>query len=57
MTTTSDVPRCEECREPAAGEATARELMDTPETAWILCVRCHRSLAGMRRVGALRRFK
>lgn len=47
---------CDECAAPAAGTATAKELMDAPERPWNLCERCWRSLSGMRRVGPLRRF-
>jgi hypothetical protein len=52
----TDAVTCNECGAPADGEATAKELMDAPERPWVLCVRCHRSLQGMRRVGALRRY-
>lgn len=48
---------CEECRGPAVGTATPKEVMDAPERPWHLCARCHRSLQGMRRVGALRRYE
>jgi hypothetical protein len=49
-------PPCEECGRPANGEATPTELMDKPTEPWKLCTQCHHSLAGMKRVGKLRRL-